>query len=134
MMRNAARAMVFAAGIVAVTTLAGTVIAAEGPTTKQVMKAMNGPKGFVGATAAAAKAGDWDKAAELGAKAAKCAAALGHNKPKKGDAASWEALTKKYAEVGAEVEAAAKAKDANALQAAVKTFGGACKACHSVHK
>lgn len=135
MMRNAARAMVFVAGVVAVATLAGPATAQKsGPTTKQVMKAMNGPKGFVGATVAAGRAGDWDKAAELGAKAAKCAAALGKNAPKKGDAASWEALTKKYAEVGAEVEAAAKAKDLKALQAAAKTFGGACKGCHSVHK
>ncbi|MCZ2340432.1 MAG: hypothetical protein LC104_01390 [Bacteroidales bacterium] len=135
MMRNAARAMVFAAGVLAVAALTSPATAQKaGPTTKQVMKAMNGPKGFVGATVAAAKGGDWDKAAQLGAKAAQCAAALGKNAPKKGDAASWEIQTKKYAEVGAEIEAAAKAKDLTALQAAAKTFGGACKGCHSVHK
>ena len=135
MLRIAARMMVFVAGVVAVAGIASGLSAQDkGPSIKQVMKAMNGPKGFVAKTVAAGKSGDWDMAAKYGAKAAECSAALGKNTPKKGDAASWEMLSKKYAEVGADIESAAKAKDLDKLQAAAKTFGSACKTCHSAHK
>jgi|YNPBryunderm2012_1023409.scaffolds.fasta_scaffold34446_1 cytochrome c556 len=135
MLRIAARMMVFMAGVVAVAGIASGLSAQDkGPSIKQIMKAMNGPKGFVAKTVDAGKAGNWDEAAKYGSKAAECAAALGKNTPKKGDAASWEMLTKKYAQVGADIEAAAKAKDLDKLQDAAKTFGAACKNCHSMHK
>ena len=62
------------------------------------------------------------------------AVAICEAQPNKGDEASWKALTDKYAMVGKDIEAAAKAKDLEKLEASAKTFSTACKACHSVHK
>lgn len=135
MMRNAARMGVFAACAFAVAAVSGGLTAADKATSvKEVMKAMNGKGGYVAKTVAAGKAGEWDKAAELGSQAAVYAAAICDLKPNKGDDGSWTKLTDKYKMVGADIESAAKAKDLKKLEASAKAFGGACKSCHSAHK
>jgi cytochrome c556 len=99
-----------------------------------IMKKVNGKKGLTAKVSDAAKGGMWEDAQKAGKELKEMSAALGKNDPHKGDKASWEKLTKKYAEDGAAISEAADKKDADAVAKAAKTFGGACKTCHDAHK
>ncbi len=61
-------------------------------------------------------------------------AALAKNDPPKGDKESWKKLATKYFETAKSLDDAAASKDLSKLQAAQKTMGASCKACHSAHK
>lgn len=106
----------------------------KAPTTKEIMKKLPGKEGLVAKAAALGKEEKWDEAAKLSADIKEHGAALGKNKPKKGDADSWEKLTKKYADTTAAIDTAIAKKDAKALTDGVKAFGGMCKSCHDAHK
>ena len=61
-------------------------------------------------------------------------AALAKNDPPKGDKESWKKLADKYYDTAKSLDDAAEAKDLAKLQAAQKTMGASCKACHTAHK
>ena len=61
-------------------------------------------------------------------------ASLAKNDPPKGDKESWKKLTTKYFDDAKSLDDAASAKDLAKLQAAQKSMGASCKACHSVHQ
>lgn len=105
------------------------------PTTKEIMKKLADKEaGIVAKAAKLGKDEKWDDAAKLSKDIKEYGAALGKNKPKKGDTDSWEKLTKKYADTTAEIATAVGKKDAKALETSVKAFSGMCKSCHEVHK
>lgn len=101
---------------------------------KDVMKTIAGKEGLCAKCGGAGKAEKWEDAQKFAKDLAACAANLPKNKCPKGDAASWEKLSKQYAEQAAAVSKAAEAKDAKEFGAALKTFTGSCKACHDAHK
>jgi cytochrome c556 len=103
-------------------------------TVKEVMKKLPGKEGIVPKAATLGKEEKWDDAAKLAKDIKEYGEALGKNKPKKGDAESWEKLTKKYAETTAAISTAIDKKDSKALADSAKTFGGMCKSCHDSHK
>jgi len=123
------------AGVVAVVLVVGTALAEEKtPTIKQVMKTVAGKQGLCAQCAAAGKGMKWEDAQKLAKSLTACCANLPKNKCPKGDAASWEKLSKQYAEQAAAVQKAADDKDAQAFTAALKTFTSSCGACHKAHK
>ncbi len=77
---------------------------------------------------------DWAKIKEATAKFPKYGPELGKNEPPQGDKASWAKLTKALADESKALDAAAAKEDRDAVEASVKTLGGSCKACHSVHR
>jgi cytochrome c556 len=98
------------------------------------MKAVNGKTGLVAKTEGAVKDGKWEDAQKLSKQLAEAGAALAKNDVPKGDAKSWEKLTKLYADQTTAIDKAATDKDAKALEKAVKAFKGGCKTCHDAHK
>jgi cytochrome c556 len=76
----------------------------------------------------------WDAAATAATKLDDNAALLGKATPRKGDASSWETLTKKYHGNTSALLAAAEKKDAAGAKVALGALQGSCKECHSVHK
>ena len=61
-------------------------------------------------------------------------ASLAKNDPPKGDKESWKKLATKYFDNAKALDDAAKDKDITKLQAAQKSMGASCKACHTAHK
>lgn len=125
---------VAAALAVVAMTLSGSAADEKGPAVKDVMKAVAGKTGFCAKCAGAVKAGDWAEAQGYAKKMADCGVALTKTPCPKGDAKSWETLTKRFAEQTAAVNKAAEAKDSDAFGTAIKTFTGSCKTCHDAHK
>lgn len=102
--------------------------------TSEIMKKINGKgKGAVDKAKAAVKDGKWDDASKLVA-TLKHGEDLAKNKPNKGDSASWEKLTKAYAENTSGLAAAIEKKDKEAFDKSAKAIGGSCKSCHDAHK
>ena len=65
----------------------------------------------------------------------KLVAALARNAPPKGEKASWDQLTKAYADNAKKLEDAALKKDLKAARAAAAAMGDAsCTACHKAHR
>lgn len=114
--------------------LSGGAADEKGPTAKDVMKAVAGKTGLCAKCAGAAKAANWDDAQKFAKQLNECGLALTKVPCPKGDAKSWEKLTKEYCGQTAAVSKAAQAKDAEAFGAAVKTFTSSCKTCHDAHK
>ncbi|MGL4420095.1 MAG: cytochrome C [Gemmataceae bacterium] len=104
------------------------------PSIKAVMKAMNGEKGLVAKANKASAEEKWEDAVKYGKDAKEFGEALGKNKAKKGDAESWEKLTKEYAEVATAIAEGAEKKDADAVKKAAEKFKKACSTCHDAHK
>jgi cytochrome c556 len=107
------------------------------PDIKKIMKVANaGGNSFVGKAEKALKAPEpnFAEIEDLGKKLQGCAAALGKNKPKKGDEASWEKLTKAYAANVKDLTEAAAKKDKAGCDAALKAIKGSCSVCHKAHK
>jgi len=126
--------MVFAA-MVAIVVGLGTLVAQDkNPTTKEIMKKVAGKEGLCAKCNMAAKGGQWENAQKLGTQLKECGAALAKAPCPKGDAKSWEKLTKQYAEQTVAISKAADAKDAKSFEASIKTFTSSCKACHDAHK
>jgi cytochrome c556 len=104
------------------------------PTTKQVMKTVAGKEGLCAKCNAAGKDAKWEDAQKYAKQLSECCANLPKNKCPKGDAESWEKLSKQYAEQAAAINKAASDKDAEKFGQAIKTFTTACKTCHDAHK
>lgn len=124
------------AGTLALVAVLGSAAAQDDktPSISKIMKTFSGKNGVCAKCAAAGKAANWDDAQKYAKSLTQCGANLGKNKCPRGDADSWEKLTKKFAEQTAAIEKAAAAKDAAALNDAVGAFTKSCGACHSVHK
>jgi len=97
-------------------------------------KSFNKKSGVCPKIAPAAKAGQWDEAQKLSTVLAECGAALPGTKCPKGDPASWTKLSKEFAVQTKAVSDACAKKDAAAVDAALKTLVGSCKACHTAHR
>ena len=107
------------------------------PGIKEIMARLNKPGGIYPAIAKELKADDtdWDDIQQQAKTFEKLATALGKNSPPKGDAASWERLTKEYADNARALEQAASRKDRTATKAAHARLGGStCATCHKAHQ
>jgi len=105
------------------------------PTIKEIMKkGHGGTDAYLAKIAAEAKGGKWEDAQADAKGLAYFGESLGKLEPPKGDAKSWEALTKKYAEATAAVKKGADDKDAKAVDAALGLIKKSCGACHGKHK
>lgn len=90
--------------------------------------------GYIAKIKGAAKDGKWDDATMYAKDLNILGAALGKNKPTKGDEKSWKTLTDKYAtNTKAALEGAEK-KDAKAVNSALGAIGMSCGGCHKAHK
>lgn len=136
------RAATFAAlGLAAVVLAAGAGARAEDkkdeklPSIKTIMvQGHKGSDAFLGKIGAEVKGEKWEDATTHAKAMAVFGEALGKNKPKKGDAESWEKLSKAYNENTKALLKATEAKDADAAGKALKALGGSCKECHTAHK
>jgi len=108
---------------------------AEKKSIKEIMQA--GHKGADAQKARvteAVKAAKWDDAQKAAKELADNGALLPKATPKRGDAASWEEKSKKYAENTKALYEATVKKDAAATKASLDTLNGSCMACHNNHK
>ena len=135
MLRKAGIAL---AGVIALVPILGTAAADEKtPSIKEIMKTVassKAEKGLCAKCADAGKSANWDEAQKLAKTLTECCANLPKTKCPKGDAASWEKLTKQYAEQSKAIAKAADDKDAKAFGDAISAFTRACSNCHMNHK
>lgn len=104
----------------------------KAPTVKEIMaKGHKGTDALMAKIKTEAKDGKWEEAVSHAKALAVFGEHLGKNKPNKGDAASWEKLTKKYAESTKAALKATEDKDAKAVNKALMIN---CKECHDAHK
>lgn len=88
--------------------------------------------GYIAKIRESAKDEKWEDANKYAKSLALLGEALGKNKPPKGEADSWEKLSKKYAENTKLVLKGTEDKDAKAVN---KGLGGInCGECHKLHK
>jgi cytochrome c556 len=126
--------LVFACAV-GTTLVLGQVGAEEkAPGIKEIMKTVAGKEGLCAKCNAAAKGENWDDAQKLARSLAECGVKLTKTKCPKGDAESWEKLSKKYCADAAAVSKAAEKKDTKEFAAAIGTFTKSCKGCHEAHK
>lgn len=105
------------------------------PRIKEIMtKGHKGTDAYLGKIGKEAKAGKWEDAQADAKGLAYFGESLGKLEPPKGDAKSWAALSKKYAEATAAVKKAADDKDAKAVEKSLGAIGQSCGACHGKHK
>ena len=135
MLRKAGIAL---AGVIALVPILGTAAADEKtPSIKEIMKTVassKAEKGLCAKCADAGKSANWDEAQKLAKTLTECCANLPKTKCPKGDAASWEKLTKQYEENATALQKAAEKKDKKAALEAHKKLSGMCMSCHKVHK
>lgn len=139
MIRKILQAGVFAAlGLIATMATYGAAASADDksdklPTIKEIMdKGHKGSDAYLAKIKGDAKDGKWDEAKDYAKTLVVFGEALGKNKPPKGEDASWEKLTKKYAESTKAVLKAVEAKDAAATTKALGSIN--CGECHKAHK
>jgi hypothetical protein len=77
---------------------------------------------------------NWEEVQKQTKEFALLAASIGKNDPPMGEKASWEKLTKAYADTAKAMDAAAQKKDKKAALAAHGKLSGACLACHKAHR
>lgn len=114
-----------------------SVLLAAPPTTREAMKKLNGGPNSLHQTLKLdlkEAEPDWEAIQESAAEYAKLTAELGKNKPTKGDADSWQRLTKAYHDDARALDAAAKAKSRARASAALTRLDNACKTCHKAHR
>jgi hypothetical protein len=107
------------------------------PDIKEIMGTLNKPTGLYYSLGSDLKDDmpDWDEMQPKAKKIAKLAAALGKDKPPKGDEKSWAKMTKEYAANAAALEKAVAAKDKATAKVAFDKMGGAtCMNCHKAHR
>ena len=90
--------------------------------------------GYLARIKASAKEGKWEDASKDAKSLILLGDALGKNKPPKGEAKSWETLTKKYQANTVAVEKAVAGKDVKGVDATVGAIQKSCGECHSQHK
>src|SRR5439155_26089728 len=82
--------------------------------------------GYLALIKSSAAAGKWEDASKDAKSLVLAGDALGKNKPPKGDAKSWETLTKKYSENTMAVQKAVEAKDAKGVDSSVGPIQKSC--------
>jgi hypothetical protein len=136
MVRKALRAGVFAAlGMIALVGSYGVATSADEkvPEISTVMQKSFGKDGFKSQITAAVKGEKWEDANKLAKEWNDTyGAAIGKNKPPKGEAKSWEELCKKFSENTKAIVEGTDKKDAKAVTKAIGAFN--CGACHKAHK
>ncbi len=106
-------------------------------TSKQIMAKLNkGPMSLCPTLGKElkAKSPPWDEIQKQTKEFAELAEALTKAKPSKGEAASWEKLTKAYAMDAKDLNEAAQKKDQKAAVSAHSKLAKSCKECHTAHK
>lgn len=140
MIRTLLRSAVFAGlGMLAVLMSYGAATSADRtddlPDIGTIMKKAHGKTdGYLAKLKAEAAGGKWEDAAKDAKSLSLAADALAKNKPPKGDAKSWEALTKKYSTNAEAISKAVDAKDAKGVEAGIGAIGKSCGECHKAHK
>lgn len=105
------------------------------PTISEIMvKGHKGTDAYLAKIKGAAKDEKWDDAKEYAKTLAFFGESLGKNKPPKGEDASWEKLTKKYADNTKAVVKGVEDKDAKAVTKGLDSIGKSCGECHKAHK
>jgi hypothetical protein len=103
------------------------------PTIKEIMqKGHKGTDAYITKIKALAKDSKWDEAKELAKTLSFFGENLGKNKPPKGEADSWEKLTKKYAESTKAAYKGTEDKDVKAVEKALGAIN--CAECHTPHR
>lgn len=132
-------ALAGALGVMVVFLASGATVTADDkkdekvPTIKEIMqKGHKGTDAYIAKIRADAKTGKWDEAKDYAKTLAFFGENLGKNKPGKGDAGSWEKLTKKYAESTKAVLKGVEDKDAKEVNKALDSIN--CMECHKAHK
>jgi cytochrome c556 len=77
---------------------------------------------------------DWNDVQKDSKELVELGAALGKNKPPRGEPDSWEKLTKGYLDTAKSLEASAEKKDKSGAKASLGKLLGSCKGCHQVHR
>lgn len=105
------------------------------PSISDIMaKAHGKTDGYLAQLKGQVKGGKWEDASKTAKDFTLIADALAKNKPGKGDAKSWEALTKKYSENVKAISDGVEKKDAAAAGKGLTGVGTSCKGCHDKHK
>lgn len=128
-----------AGGLLATLAFVGpTAVSADGKDLdiETIMKKLNGKKGThkVIGKALDASPMDWTALTPQTKTYAELAAALGKNKPEKGDQKSWDMLCKEYAAAAKELDGAAVKKDKDAAKTAFGKLKDSCDNCHENHR
>ena len=147
MVRKWIRASLFAAlGVLAMILSFGAVSTAQDKKDKkddkakimdidEVMdKAHDKKTGYVAKLKSAVKGEKWEDAEKLAMSLTTAASDLGMNKPPRGEAKSWETLTKKYSANVKVVADGIEKKDAKAAGTGLNAIGMSCGGCHSAHQ
>ncbi len=135
MLRKMLQAGVFAAlGMIAMTSAYGVATSAEDkiPDNHTIMSKIFGKGGLNKTVSTDVKEEKWEDASKHAKEMAEYGAALPKNKAEKGDAKSWETLSKKFADNTKAIVEAVDKKDAPAAKKALGAFD--CKTCHTAHK
>ena len=105
------------------------------PTVKEIMaEAHKGKKALMPKIKAGVKEEKWDDIAKDADKYKDLGAALGKNKPEKGDADSWKKLTEEFKKSTAAVAKGVEKKDQKAANEALTKIGKSCMTCHDEHR
>jgi hypothetical protein len=134
MLRKMIRASLFAlVGVVGTVATYGAAMPADAADVEisDVMQKSFGKAGYKSAVSAAVKSSKWDDAAKSAKEWNELAAALGKNKPPRGDSKAWEAECKKFGDATKAILTATEKKDARGVTAAMR-FN--CMGCHKAHK
>jgi cytochrome c556 len=129
--------LAFVLGAAAVALAVGPVVSADDKalSIKEIMAAGHkGDTALMAKVAQASKAGKWDDAQKFAKKLAENGTVLSKGMPKRGDAKSWDALAKKYADNTQAIADATEKKDAAATKTALGGLGASCKECHTAHR
>jgi hypothetical protein len=122
-------------GLVLATSLAGAATGAL--TVKDIMGKLNkGPNALTITLKRALQKDnpDWADIQEQAKEYAELAGALGKAEPPMGDKASWDKLTKDYADTARAMNEAVQKKNQQGALAAHNKLTKACTACHRVHR
>jgi len=107
------------------------------PSIEDIMNQVNKKKSGLHeqvATALNASTVNWGEVQKQTKQYAVLAEFLGKNDPPKGSTASWEKLTKAYADDAKALHTAAESKNKSALNATIKKLSADCMGCHQAHR
>jgi hypothetical protein len=109
----------------------------KGPTIKEIMRKAHKGDGCLLLRldqALKADAPNWNDIQTWSGELTALGGELGKNRPPKGDAASWDKLTRQYLDGTRALQAAALKKDPRAALAAHTALTRMCMECHKAHK